>query len=408
MPFSTSAPATSELCPPEDYRPAGSSYSFTLRCEGSCLVRVEETAAITVDDGESERPAESPEPPPGAATEPPDVRLVGVRKSYGDVVAVAGVDLAIARGEFFTLLGPSGSGKTTTLRMIAGFEEPDEGSVELAGRDMTGLAPYDRQVNTVFQDYALFPHMTVGENVEYGMRVSKVGKSERRTRASEALEMVRLAGYEARKPGMLSGGQRQRVALARAIVNRPRVLLLDEPLGALDLKLREQMQVELKGIQSEVGITFIYVTHDQDEALTMSDRIAVFNEGRIEQVGEPAEIYERPATRFVTGFVGVSNVLERDGRRFTVRPEKIRLLESADDGAGLHAERGVVRDVAYAGMVTRYLVALDGGGELQVVRQNLETSSAEVLEQRGREVTVGWRPDQTVAVHEETRREDPQ
>jgi putative spermidine/putrescine transport system ATP-binding protein len=331
-----------------------------------------------------------------------------VRKTYGDVVAVAGVDLSIARGEFFTLLGPSGSGKTTTLRMIAGFEEPDEGSVELAGRDMTGLAPYDRQVNTVFQDYALFPHMTVGENVEYGMRVSKVGKSERRTRASEALEMVRLAGYEARKPGMLSGGQRQRVALARAIVNRPRVLLLDEPLGALDLKLREQMQVELKGIQSEVEITFIYVTHDQDEALTMSDRIAVFNEGRIEQVGEPAEIYERPATRFVTGFVGVSNVLERDGRRFTVRPEKIRLLGATDDGAGLHTERGVVRDVAYAGMVTRYLVALDGGGELQVVRQNLETSSAEVLEQRGREVTVGWRPDQTVAVHEDTRREDPQ
>jgi putative spermidine/putrescine transport system ATP-binding protein len=369
---------------------------------------VEETAAITVDDGEPERPAESPEPPPGAATEPPDVRLVGVRKTYGDVVAVAGVDLSIARGEFFTLLGPSGSGKTTTLRMIAGFEEPDEGSVELAGRDMTGLAPYDREVNTVFQDYALFPHMTVGENVEYGMRVSKVGKSERRTRASEALEMVRLAGYEARKPGMLSGGQRQRVALARAIVNRPRVLLLDEPLGALDLKLREQMQVELKGIQSEVGITFIYVTHDQDEALTMSDRIAVFNEGRIEQVGKPAEIYERPATRFVTGFVGVSNMLERDGRRFTVRPEKIRLLGSTDDGSGLHTERGVVRDVAYAGMVTRYLVALDGGGELQVVRQNLETSSAEVLEQRGREVTVGWRPDQTVAVHEETRREDPQ
>jgi putative spermidine/putrescine transport system ATP-binding protein len=207
---------------------------------------------------------------------------------------------------------------------------------------------------------------------------------------------------------MLSGGQRQRVALARAIVNRPRVLLLDEPLGALDLKLREQMQVELKGIQGEVGITFIYVTHDQDEALTMSDRIAVFNEGRVEQVGPPAEIYERPATRFVSGFVGVSNVVEREGRRFTVRPEKIRLLEPTDDDAGLHTERGVVRDVAYAGMVTRYLVALDAGGELQVVRQNLETSSAEALEQRGREVTVGWRPDQTVPVQEETRREDPQ
>ncbi|MGH2974212.1 MAG: ABC transporter ATP-binding protein [Solirubrobacterales bacterium] len=336
---------------------------------------------------------------------------MGVRKAYGDVVAVAGIDLAIAPGEFFTLLGPSGSGKTTTLRMIAGFEEPDEGKVELGGRDMTGLAPYDREVNTVFQDYALFPHMTVGENVEYGMRVSKVGRPERRTRTSEALEMVRLEGYEARKPAMLSGGQRQRVALARAIVNRPRVLLLDEPLGALDLKLREQMQVELKGIQGEVGITFIYVTHDQDEALTMSDRIAVFNEGRIEQVGAPAEIYEQPATQFVTGFVGVSNVLERDGTRFNIRPEKIRLLDAGEDEPGLHTERGVVRDVAYAGMVTRYLVQLDAGGELQVVRQNLETSSSEALEQRGREVTVGWRPEQRVAVPEDpikTRMEDPQ
>jgi putative spermidine/putrescine transport system ATP-binding protein len=369
---------------------------------------VEETAAITVDDGEQDRPEESPEAPPGAATEPPDVRLVDVRKAYGEVVAVAGVDLAIAPGEFFTLLGPSGSGKTTTLRMIAGFEEPDTGRVELAGQDVTGLAPYDREVNTVFQDYALFPHMTVGENVEYGLRVRKVGKSERRTRTAEALEMVQLAGFEERKPGMLSGGQRQRVALARSIVNRPRVLLLDEPLGALDLKLREQMQIELKGIQDEVGITFIYVTHDQDEALTMSDRIAVFNEGRIEQVGVPAEIYEQPATQFVTGFVGISNVLERNGTLFSVRPEKIRLLDGGGDQQGLHTERGVVRDVAFAGMMTRYLVELDAGGELQVVRQNLETSSAEALEQRGRAVTVGWRPDQTVAVHEDTRREDPQ
>ncbi len=369
---------------------------------------MEETAAITIDDGERERPAESPEPSPGAVAEPPDVRLDGVRKTYGEVVAVAGVDLEVARGEFFTLLGPSGSGKTTTLRMIAGFEQPDLGAIELAGRDMTGLAPYDREVNTVFQDYALFPHMTVGENVEYGMRVSKVGRAERRTRTSEALEMVRLGEFEERKPNMLSGGQRQRVALARAIVNRPRVLLLDEPLGALDLKLREQMQVELKGIQGEVGITFIYVTHDQDEALTMSDRIAVFNEGRVEQVGPPAEIYEQPATPFVTGFVGASNLLERDGRRFTVRPEKIRLIEAADGGQGLHTEQGVIRDVAYAGMVTRYLVQLDSGGELQVVRQNLETSSVEALEQRGRPVIVGWRPEQTVAVQEETRRENPQ
>jgi putative spermidine/putrescine transport system ATP-binding protein len=220
--------------------------------------------------------------------------------------------------------------------------------------------------------------------------------------------MVRLPGFGPRKPSELSGGQRQRVALARAIVNRPRVLLLDEPLGALDLKLREQMQVELKGIQSDVGITFIYVTHDQDEALTMSDRIAVFNEGHIEQVGTPAEVYEQPATRFVTGFVGVSNMLERDGQRFTVRPEKVKLIETGETSDGLHTERGVIRDVAYAGMVTRYLVELEAGGELQVVRQNLETSSAEALEQRGREVIVGWRPEQMVAVHEETRREESQ
>jgi putative spermidine/putrescine transport system ATP-binding protein len=350
----------------------------------------------------------SSEPLSGAAAEPPDVRLSGLRKTYGDVVAVAAVDLEIARGEFFTLLGPSGSGKTTTLRIIAGFEQPDVGLVELAGRDVSSLPPYDREVNTVFQDYALFPHMTVGENVEYGLRIRKVTRSERAKRVNEALEMVRLSGFESRKPSELSGGQRQRVALARAIVNRPRVLLLDEPLGALDLKLREQMQVELKGIQSEVRITFIYVTHDQDEALTMSDRIAVFNEGRVEQVGEPAEVYERPANRFVTGFVGISNVLERGGERFTVRPEKIRLLEATEEGTDLHTEGGVVRDVAYAGMVTRYLVQLDDGGELQVVRQNLETSSAEALEQRGRQVTVGWRPEHAVAVQEQTRGEDSQ
>jgi putative spermidine/putrescine transport system ATP-binding protein len=326
------------------------------------------------------------------------VRLNGVSKRYGDVVAVAALDLEIERGEFFTLLGPSGSGKTTTLRMIAGFEEPDAGTVELAGSDVTRLPPYDRAVNTVFQDYALFPHMTVGENVEYGLRVEGVAREERRRRASEALEMVRLPGYEARKPAELSGGQRQRVALARAIVNRPRVLLLDEPLGALDLKLREQMQVELKTIQGEVGITFVYVTHDQEEALTMSDRIAVFNEGRVEQVGAPAEIYERPDNPFVAGFVGVSNLLERDGGRFTVRPEKVILIENGAAPQGLHVESGRIRDVAYAGMITRYIVHLDAGGELQVVRQNLETTSAEVQEQRGRKVKIGWRPEHTVAI----------
>jgi putative spermidine/putrescine transport system ATP-binding protein len=338
-----------------------------------------------------------------------DVRLSGLRKSYGDVAAVDGVDVEIAHGEFFTMLGPSGSGKTTTLRLIAGFETPDAGTVELGGRDVTKDPPYDREVNTVFQDYALFPHMTVGENVEYGLRVAGTAKEERERRRGEALEMVRLSGYEDRKPGALSGGQRQRVALARAIVNRPRVLLLDEPLGALDLKLREQMQVELKQIQGEVGITFIYVTHDQDEALTMSDRVAVFNAGRIEQVGKPAEIYERPANDFVAGFVGVSNLVERDGKRFTIRPEKVRLLGPGDPVEGLVTERGVVGDVAYAGMITRYLVELEQGGELLVVRQNLETSSAEALEQRGRDVTVGWRPEQMVVIQDkDTTREASQ
>jgi putative spermidine/putrescine transport system ATP-binding protein len=325
----------------------------------------------------------------------PDVRLSGLRKAYGAVAAVDGVDLEIARGEFFTMLGPSGSGKTTTLRLIAGFEQPDEGAVELAGTDVTRLPPYARDVNTVFQDYALFPHMTVGENVEYGLRIKRVAKAQRRTRAAEALELVRLAGYEARKPAQLSGGQRQRVALARAIVNHPQVLLLDEPLGALDLKLRQEMQVELKRIQQRVGITFVYVTHDQEEALTMSDRLAVFNEGRIVQVGAPAEVYEHPADAFIAGFVGVSNVLERDGERFTIRPEKVRMLAEGEPAPdGLRTEPGVVSDVAYAGMVTRYVVALDGGGELQVVRQNLDTTSAEALAQRGRRVTIGWRPGQ--------------
>jgi putative spermidine/putrescine transport system ATP-binding protein len=314
------------------------------------------------------------------------------------VVAVAGIDLEIERGEFFTMLGPSGSGKTTTLRMIAGFEDPSGGTIELAGEDVSGVPPYDRAVNTVFQDYALFPHMTVGENVAYGLRVAGVDKAERARRRDEALEMVRLPGYGERKPAELSGGQRQRVALARAIVNRPRVLLLDEPLGALDLKLREQMQTELKTIQGEVGITFVYVTHDQDEALTMSDRIAVFNQGRIEQVSPPVELYERPATEFVAGFVGVSNLLERDGSRFTIRPEKIQLVDSTAAPNGLRTERGRIADVAYAGMVTRYTVALEAGGELQVIRQNVEGTSVDAASEQGREVIVGWRPDHTVAI----------
>jgi putative spermidine/putrescine transport system ATP-binding protein len=332
----------------------------------------------------------------GAGGEAPDIRLVGLSKSYDDVVAVDDIELEISNGEFFTLLGPSGSGKTTTLRLIAGFELPDAGRVELGGRDVTDEPPFDRDVNTVFQDYALFPHMTVQQNVEYGLRIKKVAKEERARRAEEALEMVRLEGYGSRKPAQLSGGQRQRVALARAIVNRPRVLLLDEPLGALDLKLRQQMQVELKAIQQDVGITFLYVTHDQEEALTMSDRLAVFNEGHIEQVGAPAEVYEHPASDFIAGFVGVSNIVERDGRRFTVRPEKVRLLENGDEAAeGARVERGRIADVSYIGMVTRFLVELDEGGELQVVRQNLETSSEEALRQRGRRVRVAWQEAQT-------------
>jgi len=293
------------------------------------------------------------------------------------------------------MLGPSGSGKTTTLRMIAGFEIPDEGTIELAGEDVSRLPPYDRPVNTVFQDYALFPHMTVQQNVEYGLMVKKVKKGERQQRAGEALAMVRLSEYGDRKPSQLSGGQRQRVALARAIVNRPKVLLLDEPLGALDFKLRQEMQIELKSIQRDVGITFIYVTHDQEEALTMSDRLAVFNQGRIEQVGPPADVYEHPQNEFIAGFVGVSNVIERNGRRYTVRPEKINILE--DNGQpepGWHVEQGTVREVQYVGPVTRYHVTLDRGGELQVLAQNLEEGSSEVLEVKGRRALLQWRPEQ--------------
>jgi putative spermidine/putrescine transport system ATP-binding protein len=290
--------------------------------------------------------------------------------------------------------------------MIAGFEDPTAGTIELAGRDMAGVPPYDRAVNTVFQDYALFPHMSVGENVAYGLRVAGVDRRERARLGEEALEMVRLPGYAERKPGELSGGQRQRVALARAIVNRPRVLLLDEPLGALDLKLREQMQSELKTIQSDVGITFVYVTHDQDEALTMSNRIAVFNAGGIEQVSPPVELYERPATEFVAGFVGVSNLLERDGSRFTIRPEKIQLLDPSTAPNGLRTERGRIAQVAYAGMVTRYTVALEAGGELQLVRQNAEGAPGGATSEQGREVLVGWRPEHTVAVRGQRQEEE--
>ena len=337
---------------------------------------------------------------PAASSTTPAVRLEGVEKRYGDVVAVAGLDLEVRDGEFFSMLGPSGSGKTTTLRMIAGFELPTTGRILLHGEDVTRVPPFDRDVNTVFQDYALFPHMSVGQNVAYGLVVRKVPRDERGRRVTEALRMVRLEGYEARKPAQLSGGQRQRVALARALVNRPRVLLLDEPLGALDLKLREEMQIELKAIQQQVGITFIYVTHDQEEALTMSDRLAVFRDGRIEQLGTPAQVYEQPATRFVAGFVGTSNLLSGDVARqvlgrsgtFTIRPEKIRLAApDAVAGDDETAAPGTIHDVVYLGPDTRYIVELAAGSRLVVTQQNLATTSSEALAQQGKAVRLVWK-----------------
>ena len=322
-----------------------------------------------------------------------------VTRAFGEVKAVDAVDLKIRDGEFFTMLGPSGSGKTTCLRMIAGFDRPTAGKVFLHGADVTALPPYARDVNTVFQDYALFPHMTVGDNIAYGLKIRKVGKADRLRRADEMLELVRLPGYGARKPSQLSGGQRQRVALARALINQPRVLLLDEPLGALDLKLRQQMQVELKGLQQRLGITFVFVTHDQEEALSMSDRIAVFNQGKIEQIGTPAEIYERPQTAFVAGFVGTSNMI--DGalarqltgieRSYALRPEKIHLcLPDAPPQPGSVALDGSVVDVDYLGLFTRYLVKLDSGDEMTVVQQNLQKSATEVAAHAGERVRLQW------------------
>lgn len=318
------------------------------------------------------------------------IEIRNLSKTFGSVKAVDGVDLDINPGEFITLLGPSGSGKTTVLRMIAGFEDPDSGSIKLNGEEITHLPPYDRDVNTVFQDYALFPHMDVITNIEYGLRVKKVPKDERREKANAALAQVRLSGYESRKPSQLSGGQRQRVALARALVNRPSVLLLDEPLGALDLKLRQQMQIELKELQREVGITFIFVTHDQEEALTMSDRIAVFDKGKIQQLDKPAAIYERPMNEFVAGFVGVSNLISGEaaekllGKKgtYTVRPEKIRI-----DNQGA---RGTIREVEYLGPSTRFFVDLDAGVQLVVLQQNLEQSAIDVESLRGTKVALAW------------------
>jgi putative spermidine/putrescine transport system ATP-binding protein len=344
------------------------------------------------------------------------VSLRGLRKTFGSVTAVDGIDLDIADGEFFAMLGPSGSGKTTVLRMIAGFEPPTEGRVLLGDEDVTDLPPFRRDVNTVFQDYALFPHMSVLQNVEYGLRVKKVPSAQRRPRAEAALETVRLASYGERRPHELSGGQRQRVALARALVNRPRVLLLDEPLGALDLKLRREMQIELKALQRDVGITFVFVTHDQEEALTMSDRIAVFNDGHIEQVATPVELYERPASAFVAGFVGTSNLLTGDTARravghdgpVSVRPEKIRLYHLADmgdmgaggrqggDGDGECVLEGVVTEVVYLGAATHSVVDVGDGVHLTVQQQNEESSIDHALSRRGERVVLTWRREHVV------------
>jgi putative spermidine/putrescine transport system ATP-binding protein len=326
------------------------------------------------------------------------VSFRGVSRHYGAVKAVDDVSFDIKDGEFFAMLGPSGSGKTTCLRLIAGFEQPTSGTVAIHGQDVTGIPPYDRDVNTVFQDYALFPHMTVLENVGYGLMIRKVPKAEREKRAEEMLGMVALSGFGGRKPSQLSGGQRQRVALARALVNRPSVLLLDEPLGALDLKLREQMQVELKAIQRRVGITFIYVTHDQGEALSMSDRVAVFNHGKIEQMASPTELYEQPRTAFVAGFVGISNLIggtlaERltgSAAPVSVRPEKIHLGPAAAAApAEAQAVNGSVSGILYLGANTRYLVALEGGGELTVLLQNRD---AHFSPAQGDAVRLWWDP----------------
>ncbi len=318
------------------------------------------------------------------------VSIRGLTKTFGGVKAVAGVDLEIFEGEFITLLGPSGSGKTTVLRMIAGFEKPDAGIILLGGKDVSLLPPYDRDVNTVFQDYALFPHMDVITNIEYGLRVKGVAKSERRSRALDALKQVRLGGYENRKPAQLSGGQRQRVALARALVNRPSVLLLDEPLGALDLKLREQMQIELKELQRAVGITFIFVTHDQEEALTMSDRIAVFNNGNIEQLGTPREIYENPKSAFVSEFVGQTNKISIEGQSLNIRPEFVTVSTTVGDGNRRY--KGVLRDAIFVGASTRYLVDTELGSTVISTKPDGELNI-------GDSVVVSWDKNREFLVH---------
>ncbi|WP_394686240.1 ABC transporter ATP-binding protein [uncultured Microbacterium sp.] len=334
----------------------------------------------------------------------PAIRVTGLTKQFGSTTAVDHVDLEIAAGEFFSMLGPSGSGKTTVLRLIAGFEQPTGGTVELFGQDVTGKAPFDRDVNTVFQDYALFPHMSVLDNVAYGLRVRGVPRTERRDRAMRALAAVRLDQFAGRKPSQLSGGQRQRVALARATVVEPKVLLLDEPLGALDLKLREQMQVELKQIQRDLGITFIFVTHDQEEALTMSDRIAVFHDGRIEQLGTPRDLYERPASRFVADFVGTSNLFDADlsesliGRRgeHSIRPEKLTVSAEPPSGAQMRSASGSLVESIYVGSGIRQVIDLDAGPRVTVLERNDRSRIAD--QERGGRVHVSWHEDDVVAL----------
>jgi spermidine/putrescine transport system ATP-binding protein len=357
------------------------------------------------------------------------VRLAKVVKRFGEFVAFDSIDLEVQDGEFFSLHGPSGCGKTTTLRMIGGFEQPTSGLIELQGADVTWLAPYRRNVNTVYQNYALFPHQTIYENVAFGLRRKNVKDSEIKSRVTDMLRLVELPGYERRKPNQISGGQAQRVALARALINKPAVLLLDEPLGALDLKLRKQMQVELKRIQQEVGITFIYVTHDQEEAMTMSDRIAVMNRPGFEQLGDPEQLYERPTTRFVAGFLGVSNLLpgtadgSADGYAVVkladetrvrvpsalvngspsidigVRPEKIRLASRDDaETAGSNLMRGVIRDASYLGVSTQYIVEATGGMQLMVYEQNVERATKAELWAPGEEVNLSWLPEHSFVV----------
>jgi spermidine/putrescine transport system ATP-binding protein len=363
-------------------------------------------------------PAES-----GGATATPDVRLDNVTKRFDDVVAVDGLTLEVPHGRFFALLGPSGCGKTTTLRMIGGFEDPSEGTIFLGDRDVTGLPPYRRDVNTVFQSYALFPHLSIFENVAFGLRRRGVGGQDLRHQVARILELVQLAGYERRKPRQLSGGQQQRIALARALVNSPRVLLLDEPLGALDLKLRKEMQLFIKALQHDLGITFIHVTHDQEEAMTMADSIAVMNAGHIEQLGSPDELYERPATPFVARFLGVSNLLEGEadgnsavrlkdgtvvrapaagGRKGPVavgiRPEKIRL-----GGGEENRLSGEVSERAYIGVSTQYIVKT-AHGPITVYVQNTDRHAVSV--QPGDQVTLSWSPETTFVVDPEEERNE--